>query len=83
MAKISRDSQAFYFSDMTAVGIGLVDEFLRRNPKIVSRPSPGPSIRVIEWKTQEQLVSLEDLAKKVEIQDPSEKQPQEETDGNR
>jgi hypothetical protein len=59
----------FQFSNLSAVGIALVDEFQRQHPEIHEAGS-SPGQRAMEWYTQKERGLLLDLAKEVETLDP-------------
>jgi hypothetical protein len=59
----------FQFSNLSAVGIALVDEFQRQHPEIHEVGS-NPGQRAMEWYTQKERGLLLDLAKQVETLDP-------------
>jgi hypothetical protein len=77
MAKVSC---IFQFSNLSAVGIALVDEFHRQHPEIRELVS-GPGQRAMEWFTQKERGLLIELAEQVEAMDP-EKGPVNEQQGD-
>ena len=68
MAKVLEGPHSLLFTDMSAVGAGLVNDFLRSRRKI-EVPNPTPGQREIEWSTPEEKQLLVELAKKVESLD--------------
>lgn len=69
MTKVSKGKNGFLFENLTAPGIGLVNDFLAKHRKM-ERPSPTPSNRLIVWNTAEEKQLLVDLARRVESSDP-------------
>jgi hypothetical protein len=70
MAKVSC---IFLFTNLSAVGIALLDEFQRQHPEIRERGST-PGQRAFEWYTQQERALLIELAQQVETLDPEKSQ---------
>lgn len=69
MAKIKQHAQSFQFTELSAVGAELINEFERHHSKMC-KFSPVPTQRTVEWTTPEEREMLMRLAKQVEVQDP-------------
>ena len=65
MAKVSC---IFQFSNLSAVGTALLDEFQRQHPQM-RELSSNPEQRAMEWNTLSERELLIDLARQVETQD--------------
>jgi hypothetical protein len=69
MAKVSQVSNSFVFTNLSAVGEDLVNEFVRKYTQM-KHEGITPGHRTIEWTTPEEETILKELAKKVEASDP-------------
>jgi hypothetical protein len=69
MAKALQVSNSFVFTNLSAVGTDLVDEFVKKHSQL-KHEGITPGHRTIEWTTPEEEAILKALAKKVEATDP-------------
>jgi len=69
MAKVLQVSNSFVFTNLSAVGAHLVNEFVKKHARM-KHEGITPGHRTIEWTTPEEETILKELAKKVEASDP-------------
>ena len=69
MAKVTRVPNGYEFSDLSGIGMRLVNEFQRRYPPLCV-PSSQPNHRVIHLGSPVHNRFLEELVGKVRAQDP-------------
>jgi hypothetical protein len=69
MAKVTKTSRGYEFTDLSAVGMRLVNEFQRHHPQLCE-PTSQPRYRYILLGSLEHNVLLEKLAADVNARDP-------------
>ena len=69
MAKVNKSANGYEFSNLSGIGMRLVNEFQRCNPELC-RPSSNPTYRFVRFGSPERNVLLERLVADVRRLDP-------------
>ncbi len=69
MAKVTKNSRGYEFTELSLVGMRLVNEFQRHHPQLCE-PTSQPRYRYIRLGSTEQNLVLEKLAADVTARDP-------------